>query len=76
MGRDQRQIPQKRRKQASEALNYQEQKHNSRLRPVESRFRDLGIWGSDVDQLIEKKMRKVESWIGRKWEKEGKKWFK
>ena len=39
-------------KQASDSLSYQEQKHNSKLRPVERRYWDLGSWGSDVDQLI------------------------
>ena len=46
----------------------------SRLRPVERRFPELGIWGSD--QLIEKRGRKLEVWKGGKWEKEGKKSFK
>ena len=45
-------------KQASEALGYQEQNQNSILRPVERRFLELGIWGSD--QLIEKRGRKLE----------------
>ena len=45
-------------KQANEALGYQEQNHSSRLRPVERRFPELGIWGSD--QLVEKIGRKVE----------------
>ena len=58
MGRDQRHIPEKRRKQANEDLCYQEQNHSSRLRPVERRFQELGIWGSD--QLIEKRGRKLE----------------
>ena len=45
-------------KQASEALGYQEQNHNSRLQPVERIFLELGIWGSD--QLIEKRGRKLD----------------
>ena len=49
-------------KQPSEALTYQEQKHSSRLRPVERRFWDFGIWGSDVDEWIEKRMKKAGSW--------------
>ena len=53
-------------KQPSEALSYQEQKHSSILRPVERRFWDLGIWGSAVDQFIEKRMKKAGSWKGMK----------
>ena len=63
-------------KQSSEALSYQEQHNSSRLRPIERRFWELGIWGSDMDQLIEKIMRKVGSWKGREWKKEGIKWLK
>ena len=48
-------------KQANEALGYQEQNHNSTLPPVERRFWELGIWKSYMDQLIEKRMRRVGS---------------
>ena len=37
---------------------------------------ELGIRGINVNQLIEKRMRKVGSWKVREWDKERKKWFK
>ena len=45
-------------KQTSEALGKQKQNNSSRLRPVEKRFSELGIWGSD--QLLEKRGTKLE----------------
>ena len=47
-------------KQASEALSYQEQKHNIRLRPVERRFWDLGKLCGSVNREKEEKGRKLE----------------
>ena len=66
----------RREKQTSEAFGNQEQNHSSRLRQVERRFWELGILGIDVEQLIEKRMRRVGSYKGREWEKDGKKSFK
>ena len=74
MGRDQIHIPEKRRK--NKQVKHSTIKSRNTTADSDQYKDDFGIWVSDVDELIEKRMRKAGSWKGTKWVKEGKKRFK